>query len=165
MSNKGFTLVELITTFMVSSVIIILLINIVVSIQEIYSKSNIKTELYINQANLSKAINSKFVDGNVTGYSVCSKSDFCYTFSLKNGETIDLVVTDSKISFGNFVYNLDIKSRILNPSLDFEYINESSPVKYNSFLIIKIPITSDYYNNIDFGVNMIYPYNSRIIGM
>ena len=53
MNNKGLTLVELITTFALTSVIVVLLINIVVVIKNVYSKSDIKTELYINQSNLS----------------------------------------------------------------------------------------------------------------
>ena len=40
MNKKGFTLVELITTFALATVIIVLLINIVLLIKNIYSKNN-----------------------------------------------------------------------------------------------------------------------------
>ena len=57
MNNKGLTLIELITTFALSAVIIVLLINVVASIRTVYSKVSIKSDLYITQSNLSTALN------------------------------------------------------------------------------------------------------------
>ena len=54
MNNKGLTLIELITTFALSAVIIVLLINVVVSIRNVYSKVSVKSDLYITQSNLEK---------------------------------------------------------------------------------------------------------------
>ena len=58
MNNKGFTVVELITTFAVASAIALVLFNIVLIIKNLYSNSNIKTNLLINQGNLSEQFNS-----------------------------------------------------------------------------------------------------------
>lgn len=159
MNKKGFTLIELITTFSVAAIIIVLLVNIVVSIQEVYSKSNIKTELYVNQATLSNVINSKLSDRNIYRYSSCDKSDFCYSFTLKDYSIIDLVVTNDKITFGNYVYKLDSNTEVINPTLDDIWLQSPNESYYNDIINIKIPIYSDYYPTIDFGINLIYIYN------
>ena len=44
--KRGFTLVELITTFALTAVIIVLLLNVVIIIRNLYTSSNVKTQLY-----------------------------------------------------------------------------------------------------------------------
>lgn len=158
MNKKGFTLVELITTFALSTVVIILLINVVVVIKNIYSKSNIKSELYINQSNLSNALNSKINRNMLISYETCTDETFCYNFNFGD-EIIKLTVTEKTIKFGDYVYNLSDKSIVDNPSLNIEYVDLSDTENSDSFLVIKIPITNEFYPNIDFGVNVIYKYN------
>lgn len=149
MNKKGFTLVELITTFALASVILILLINVVVLIKDIYTKSDIKTQLLIGQANLSNSLNSKIRNGNLNSYSECSDStDFCYDFSFKDGNSIKLKVTNSEVIFGNFVYKVKSGTKILTPSLTDTL----------DFLVIEIPIENKLYPNEDFGINLVYRY-------
>ena len=146
MKNKGFTLVELITTFVLTSVIILLLINILNVIKTIYSKSNIKTELYINQGNLSNVLNKKINNNNLERYEECYDSFFCFNFYFVDGEKIKLQVEDKKIEFGNYVYNLESKTRVVNPKLNID----------NNILNLKIPIKNEIYPDIDFGINLVY---------
>ena len=160
MKNKGFTLVELITTFALASVIVILLINLIVVIRNIYSKTNIKTELYINQSNLSNLMNKKINKDNLDSYEECDDEEFCYIFSLVDGETIKLSATESVIKFGDFVYKLDNRSKVVNPSLITEYFAEIVEDVNDSILIINIPIENDMYPNTNFGINLIYQYNA-----
>lgn len=161
MNNRGFTLIELITTFSISAVIILLLIGIISSMEKVFSKSNLKTELYVKQSELSKNINSKLNKYGIENYTTCGDSDFCFIFSLKNGENIKLVVEDDKITFGNFVYKLSAKTSVVDPIVTKETIDYYDPNFNDSFLIIKIPIKADIYPNLDFGINLIYQYNSN----
>ena len=71
MNKKGFTLVELITTFALAAVIIAILINIVLIIKDIYVKYEIKTEMLIKQGELNSVINEKIING-VTTFSTCN---------------------------------------------------------------------------------------------
>jgi hypothetical protein len=160
MKNKGFTLVELITTFALASVIIILLINLIVVIRNIYSKTNIKTELYINQSNLSNLMNKKINKDNLDSYEECDDEEFCYIFSLVDGENIKLSATENVIKFGDFVYKLDNRSKVVNPSLTTEYFAEIVEDVNDSILIINIPVENDLYPNANFGINLIYQYNA-----
>ena len=159
MNKKGFTLVELITTFALASVIIILLINIIVVIKNIYSKTDLKTELFIHQGNLSNAMNKVINKDNLISYSECNDAEFCYVFNISTGESFKLTIADDVIKFGNYVYKLKSNTSVNNPSITTEHITGITNNK-DSFLIIKIPIVSTQYPNEDFGINLIYPYDS-----
>lgn len=159
MNNKGLTLIELITTFALSAVIIVLLINVVVSIRNVYSKVSTKSDLYITQSNLSNTLNSKLSNSQLDSYEICTDSTFCYNFTLVTGETIKLVVEENKIMVGEQVYKLAGKTKVVNPSLDIEYVELNKEYSGNNILVLKIPITNELYPNIDFGVNVVYLYN------
>ncbi|MBE6139807.1 MAG: hypothetical protein E7174_04870 [Firmicutes bacterium] len=153
MNNKGLTLVELITTFALTAAIVVLLINVVVVIKNVYSNTTVKTELYIKQANLSNILNSKINYDNLTPYEECPEEYpydvemFCYGFA--NGDPDSLVVltvNDRVIRFGDFVYELD----------EFVEVGVPEIFEEKSFWSLKIPITSKLYPNIDFGINLVY---------
>lgn len=153
MKKNGFTLVELITTFALTSIIIVLLINVVTIIKNTYSNSNIKTELYINQSNLSNILNTKISRDNLDSYEECTDTDFCYAFNFVNGESIKLIVSEKTIKFGDYVYNLGDSTKV-----DLEKVNISGIEGIDDFLTLKIPITCELYPKIDFGVNLVYLY-------
>ena len=45
MKNKGFTVVEMLSAFTLSSIIIIILFQLIINLKELYMSSGIKTEL------------------------------------------------------------------------------------------------------------------------
>ena len=159
MNNKGLTLVELITTFALTAAIVVLLINVVVVIKNVYSNTTIKTELYIKQANLSNILNSKINYGTLKSYETCDEGTFCYKFTLEDEESeeeeIELNVTENKITFGDYVYELTEISKVENPSLKEEDIDKDDS---NDILVLTIPIKCELYPNIDFGINLVYLY-------
>ena len=160
MKERGFTLVELITTFALTAVIVVLLINILVVIRNIYSKTNIKTELYINQSNLSIAMNKKIKDDNLDSISKCNDEEFCYDLSFYSDDDEDgdpdslkLTINNKTIKFGDYVYKIGNDVNVVNPEV----------VTEDNILVIKIPIKHKVYPNIDFGINLVYPYDSNEI--
>ncbi len=164
MNKKGFTLVELITTFSLVSVIVILLMNLLVLIKNIYSESNVKTNLLINQGNLNKVLNEAFKKDNLISYKSCNESDFCYDFNFSDGSIKRLNVTKDKITFDNYVYKLSEDSSIINPTVEKEYTLSNDLNSYDSMLVIKIPIKNKFYSG-NFGANIIYQYNSNKISL
>ena len=158
MNNKGMTLIELITTFALSAVIIILLINVLVVIRNVYSKATIKTELYITQANLSNDLNKRINKNNLLSYQTCTDSTFCYVFNFKDNTSSKLVVNEKNIKFNNNTYNLDDNTKVINPSLTIEYLDSNNG---NNILLLKIPIKNNIYPNVDFGINLVYLYNTN----
>ena len=163
MKSKGFTLVELITTFALASVIIILLINIIVVIKNIYSKTDIKTELLIEQGNISNLINKKLEKNYLLNYNPCNESDFCYSFEFLDGTISKLVVSDEYIKFDSYVYKVKEGTVIERSTIELIEVPTSNIEDNNSFLVIKVPIKHKLYPNEDFGLNIVYQYNSREI--
>ena len=153
MKTKGFTLVELITTFALTAVIVVLLINLILVIKNLYSNTDSKTKLYINQNSLSNAMNSKIRHGNLVSYDVCDDSEFCYVFNYLDNTSDKLVITENTISFGNLVYNFDSKTNIEGLTITTENISTNG---FSKIINIKIPIKNELYPSVDFGINLVY---------
>jgi len=163
MSKKGFTLIELITTFALASVLIIILMNIIVVIKNIYTKNDIRGELLLEQSNLSNLINKKFDKDFLNSYFPCDESEFCYTFNFVDGSSSKLIVNDKYIRFDSYVYNLKKGTTVPSPTLELFDTRELSGSENNGFLVIKIPVVNKHYPNDDFGINVVYRYNFREI--
>jgi len=161
MNKKGFTLVELITTFALTAVIVTILVNVSVIIRNMYNKANIKTHLLIEQANLSNALNTKLNKKNLVDYSSCTGYSFCYDFAFSDGSTERLAIDDTYIKFGNYIYKLKDGSEVGSVSLGKEAISEES--SDSEFLVLRIPIVNKLYPNEDFGINLVYQYNLSYI--
>ena len=161
MNKKGFTLIELITTFALSTVIIILLINIVLIIKNIYSENNIKSELILEQSNLSNLMNQKFDIEALESYTPCDETNFCYDFYFVDGSIDRLVVDDKSIRYGSYVHKLGDGTAVEDPTLKIFNIKVASDDVNDSILVINIPIIKKLYPSQDFGINIVYQYNSK----
>lgn len=165
MNKKGFTVIELITSFSLSAIIIILLFNIVLNIKNIYSTSAIKTEMLIKQATLSRKMNNIITGNNIKSYSECSQENYeiCYEFDHIDGNKYYLLInkTNGTISFNNYIYKLDSNSYIENVILDEESIDNVIGDNNNSLLYIKIYIYNKGLGKENYGINLVYPYNSN----
>ena len=162
LDNKGFTLIELITTFALSSIIVIILINTVMIIKENYVKIDTKSNLIIEQSNLSYLINSKFNKLDLISYEACFDTDFCYIFHFNGDENSKLVVGNDYITFDNYTYKMLEGSTIGESIFEINNVETLTNDVNNSFLIIDVPITHSLYNNQNFGINFIYQYNSNL---
>lgn len=167
MKQKGFTLVEMITSFALASIMVTLLFSVVLNIKNIYSTSAVKTEMLIEQANLSKKMNQVIKDNNITSYSICVDDDYdiCYEFNHTSGTTYKLLINtiDNIITFDNYTYKLGNNSSIGNVEVNVETLAEISEEYNNSFLNIKIPIYNSNLENEDLGINLVYPFNSSVL--
>ena len=158
MNNKGFTLIELITTFCLCSIIIFLLINVVILMQEVYIKTDTRTKLLINQATLVNELNSK----EIISWDSCSDSDFCFDLELSDGNVSRLIVEEDFIRLGNYTYKLDENTKIVSKELFLEKINYVDYYNKDSFLVIKITLQNKLLGKENFGVNFVQPYNSNL---
>lgn len=145
MNNKGFTLVELITTFSLTAVLLVLLLNVVLIIKDIYVKYEIKTEMLIKQGNLNTYVNDIIINGELSSY---TRNDNTFTFTMNNGETHTLSIENNKIIFDNYTYKLNNDATIGDV--------EAPDVWVSGILQIKIPIKHKLYSDYDFGLNLVY---------
>lgn len=161
MNRKGFTLIELLCTIIFVSVIAVVLIEIVLSLKQLYDTSGIKTELLNKQAIISHNINNTLLMNSFTSITKCG--DNCIEFLTSDGNILKLDVDreNNMISFGNFKtvikkYSYFGKVEINNVVANFKY-----PSNFDGIVNIKIPIISDRFPDKDFGLNIVYQYNSN----
>ena len=149
MNNKGFTLVELITTFALTATLIVLLVNIVLVIKDIYVKYEIKTELLIKQGDLYTALYNRIDLGDSKEYTtkVSSCGSGCYRLTFDDTTHEDIVVTSKKITFGDFVYKAP-----KGVTFNSELVNTGNV----AFKLLHISINHQLYNNQDFGIKMVF---------
>ena len=163
MNNKGLTIVELVTTFALSTVIIFILINIIVLIKNIYTKNDIKTQLLIEQGNLSEVINNKLNEKGLYSYDICNEGNVCYNFIYMEGTTSKLIIKGDVIKFDNYVSKVieGVSIDYSNVKIErYDKIIDSNGIN-DSLIVIKVPITHKLYLNEDFGVSIVYQYNTN----
>lgn len=172
-NEKGFTLVEIIVTFCLISTISFLLFQIVLSLKNLYTSSDYKTILLIDQGNLTRRINDDFFDLNVNEIKTCSDGtvdhQLCLDFVLTDPSTRDEAgeptkVTkrlevispkedvEGKIIYDGYAMTFAKGSQLGEVEAKLSYIPDDT-VRYNTFLTIDAPITNKLSPG-DFGLHM-----------
>ncbi len=166
-NNKGVTIVELIVSMTLLVVVATFLFQMIITLKEIYNSSGIKTEMLTKQALISKMINDDFNEKGIEMALKCSDSDNCLAFYFKDGtrKTLEFIKkTDNAPAY--FIYG-DYKTELVNNSdfgaysIETNTVTSNSGLTNDSVLKIDIPITHPLLKNQEFGVNIVYQYNSK----
>lgn len=164
--NKGFTIIELILSFSITAIIVVLLFQLLLFLKDIYNDNGYKTELFIKQALISNEINNELENKTVTSikrdFDNCNNdNEFCIEFTFDNGSSISNLVIDAEnntIKYGDFATKLVTGSVIGT----IDIVTETRPNDYNgldSFAAIIIPISHQLYEDEDFGITIVCQYN------
>ena len=158
-NNKGFTLIEVAVSFVLVATISIVLLQLVLSLKEIYLSGDVKTTLLNKQGIMTKKIYDDLNKKQLSDISACGLS--CITFTYAEGTIKDLVVDpgNKTVKYGDYVLQIDNSSSFGNLSID---IDETATALVNgddSIFSIKIPIKSKLINDEDFGFNIVKTYN------
>ena len=160
--KNGFTTVELIVTFTLVSVITYFLLEIIIVLKNIYSDSGIRTNVLTQQALLSEKINYDFRTKKV--YVAVKCGDTCARFLFKDGTDKQLNY-DRKtniITYGSFKERLINGSSFGNIQMTANTVATSdNNIKYDGILRLNIPIYNKNFEGEDFGINVVYQYNSK----
>ena len=163
---KGFTIIELITSFSLTMVVLVFLFNIVIIMKETYMTNTDKSTLIVNQSLLSTALNEDFYDKAVSFNSVSCGSgyDKCYKMGFKGGggATLSISTSDNKIKYGEAIYSSEDVDFIVGNVSACKQEYQDATYATNSYLNLKIDITSPVIENYQFGVNVIHLYDSTI---
>lgn len=147
--NRGFTLIELIVTFTLASLIIIILINVLILIKTNYEEVNTRTKIYLEQSKISNMINSLLSPNNIASIENCSdtEGEFCVNFML-NGDIDSCYIS----YFGGALYvehgDTYKSSKLITydmPTLTYD----------GSYMILNIPISSPLYPSENFDVKIV----------
>lgn len=162
MNKKGFTVVELLTTFVLITIVVSLLIVISTTLSRVYTSTSIKTELFYKQSVISKELNDSFLTKPITMISKCTDSNNCIELSYSDLTTKKIRIDDNLIHIDNNGYDIVENSIIGDVKFDIIYSPIAHPYKPDAIFNLRIPIT---YKNIegDFGINLVYQFNREVV--
>ena len=159
MDRKGFTLIELLPSLTLTSIVCILLFQVIFILKDIYTNDSIKTELLIKTANVSESINSIFRKNNIETIRNCQiNTSNCLKFTFKDGSSYELKLDreNKTITFGNFSAVLTDTSEIYD-DLDACYFSVNNSTVYDTFIRIRIPVRDNLVEE-NFDINVVYQY-------
>lgn len=159
-NNKGFTLVEMLVSFTLSMVLIIILFQLIINLKDIYMLSGIKTELLNKQYLMTNKIYSDLNEKKVIKIENCNNPLVCVEFTFQDGTIKKLEVDDTNktLSYDGYIIKLDNNSYFETMDINTTY-SQSNKKIFNA----NIPIYNDLYKNTNFGINIVYPYNDQEI--
>ncbi len=159
-NNKGFTIIELIVSFVLSMIIVVILFQLIINLKEIYSSSGIKTEMLNKQNIMTDKIYTDLTSKQVISVSRCSEQTTCLNFQYANGKIKQLIVneTEKTLSYDNYTIKLNKNFNFKDISIKTETTELQNT--YNGILEINIPIYNDLFKDTNFGLNIVYIYNN-----
>lgn len=169
--TQGFTVIELLVSFTLTALVMTFLFEVVISLKNLYHKTEVQTELISKQSLISRLINEDFANKKISKIERCNGKSNCYniyyykdeTMNVNNTETITLSIESSNvIRYGDNAYiKLDDNSRFgtISFMLDGEpYSGNISFTDAQSVMSITIPITNTTLDK-DFDVYAVYQNN------
>ncbi len=107
MNNKGLSVVELIVSFVLCILVFVFIIQVVISIEELYVNLGIKTELLNKQSLISENMNNKFIKNNIVLIKNCGEN--CLTFFYKDNTSEKMFINKetNTFTFGKDAYSFD----------------------------------------------------------
>lgn len=156
MNNKGFTLVELIVSFVLITVISLALFKTTLTLQQQQqinlSKNKYKTFLI----SLNNTIQMDFMGDKVKSITSCGNN--CYDIVYENVGEKRLSVADNIITYGSTKEKLPSDYKFIG-NIEFNsYISDR--VGYDSFILLTISIKSNYDSKIN-KIKYMYQYDSE----
>lgn len=158
-NKKGFTLVELIVSFVLITVVSLALFKTVLSLQQKQqiniSKNNYKAFILILNNNIQK----DFLNDNIITVMSCGTN--CYDIVYENKGSVRLSIdnTNNIIEYGDIKEKLPSDYKFIADIEFTSYINNLDG--YNSFILLTIPVKSNYESNID-NIKYMYQYDSKV---
>lgn len=144
-NNKGFSIIELIVSFTICTVIMIVLFQIVLVLKDLYEKSAIKTTLLNRQNIIVNLIYSDILEKELNNVSSCGT--YCITFDFTTvSKQLKYSSSDNTISYGDYVTEV----------LGGTTVDKAETSIQNGVMSASMPITHKLFNNKDFGIRIVH---------
>lgn len=165
LKKNGFTVVELIASFALTSLIVALLFEIIFILKDLYTTSGIKTELLTKQALMSEKINDELTTKPLMLATKCG--DTCINFVFADGTNSQLYFSRSEnvFQYGDYKTKLVEGSQYGNIDISTETIVGVAAGKNDSIVKIEMPIYHKLLKKEDFGITIAYQYDSRNVSI
>lgn len=155
MNNKGFTLVELIVSFVLITVISLALFKTTLTLQKQQQRNIAKNKYKSFLIVLNNTIQMDFIGDTMKSITSCGSN--CYDIVYENGGEKRLSVEDNIITYGSTKEKLPSDYKFIG---DIEFTSYTSDrVGYDSFILLTISIKSNYDSKID-KIKYMYQYDS-----
>lgn len=163
--KKGFTVIEFALAFVLLSIIVILLFQVIVIIKELYISALLRTKLLTKQAVIVERLYEDLFSEELT--MVSKNADDSINFKLSDGTTkvFSYNRETNILKYGDFTTKLVEGSTFGNISITSETVLGVTETTNNSILRITLPIYNSLIPQEDFGINMIYQYNNRVVSV
>lgn len=158
-NNKGFTVIEVAVSFVLVSTISIILLQLVLSLKEVYLTGDVKTTLLNKQGIMTKYIYDDLNEKDLKNITRCGLS--CLTFTYSDNTSKNLLVDpgNKTVTYGDYTLQIDNSSYFGTLSVDLGTDTPANATLDDSLLTINIPIYSKLLNNDDFGIYIVKTYN------
>lgn len=144
-NNKGFSIIELIVSFTICTVIMIVLFQIVLVLKDLYEKSAIKTTLLNRQNIIVNLIYSDILEKELNNVSSCGT--YCITFDFTTvSKQLKYSSSDNTISYGDYVTEV----------LGGTTVDKAETSIQNGVMSASMPITHKLFNNKNFGIRIVH---------
>lgn len=171
-NNKGFSILELIVSFTLTMIIVVILFEIIIFLKNLYEDSVTKSQLVSIQNRFTDYIYSDINDLGLAGISMCG--DNCLQFSYDNGDIrnlsweYDYDEDSQKQSFQKLRYGDYAVDLIANSKFDLTLATSRDEISYqgvkvcsnyvssSSYISIKLPIYNTKFEDVDFGLSIFY---------
>lgn len=160
-NNKGFTIMELILAFSITIVVGVLLFELTISLKNLYVKSGIKTELLIKQANVNKKIYDDLSSKKIIALNDCGEDCVAFEFSDNSIKQLKINHKTNILNYGNYGMEATMGSEYGEAHIKYYTNYGNLHNEIDSYLKIIIPVIHPMYEDEDFGINIIYQYNSN----
>lgn len=158
--KKGFTVVELIVSFSLTAVIATFLIQLVLSLNNIYKTSGVKTEIMNKQSLISNHINKTLSEKSISSLTSCGNYCLKFNYNDYTSDTFTIDYANNILTFGSYSTNLPENTSFKNVNVDIVYGATIDSNSNNAILNIVIPIYNDEFKNDNFSVNVAYQFNT-----
>ena len=161
-NNKGFTLIEVAVSFTLVATISIVLLQLVLSLKEVYLSGDVKTTLLNKQGIMTKYIYDDLNNKEISSITTCGLS--CLTFKYNEGTEKTLLVDpgNKTIKYGNYTLQLDNSSHFGNLSINVVESPTALTTGDDSLISINIPILTKLLENENFGFHIVKTFNRQL---
>lgn len=159
-NNQGFTIVELVLAFATSTILIILFFSLLISLKNLYNYSGVRTELLIKQASIADLINQDLMTQKIIGITNCGTNCLEFNFSNNDSKKLEINKENHLFIYGNYTTKLVKGSEFGEPQIQFYQNFTNTYNTYDAFIALTIPISYSEYEDEDYGVNLVYQYNT-----
>ena len=160
LGNEGFTVVELLTSFTLTMIIVIFLFEIVLEFKDIYVTNALKVKVMTTNAIVATTLNDKLKEKNII-----NRQDECYNSNCTiydNTGNWNIEISNSNNTQGIIIAGQKIampkNTTIENADFSIEYLYDS-PSNDNAYIKISYTVKSKDLNE-DIPFNYIYSFHT-----